>query len=112
MHVVDIFILISIGQVVGWVATMYMENDHRRLGGHLIVTTIGAFIGGYLSLWLISEYSKFSMIFSAFVVAFLLLITLRFRKSNVCGRCGSETHLADKRCPNCGLAWPGPRLRK
>lgn len=80
MHVVDMFIMISIGQVVGWVATMYAETDHRRLGVHLIVTTIGAFTGGYLSLRLISEYSKFGMIFSAFFGAGLLLYLVRFRK--------------------------------
>jgi uncharacterized membrane protein YeaQ/YmgE (transglycosylase-associated protein family) len=80
MHVVDMFILLSIGQVVGWLATMYAENDHRRLAGHLIVTTTGAFIGGYLSLRFISEYSKYGMIFSAFIVAGLLLYLVRYRK--------------------------------
>jgi undecaprenyl pyrophosphate phosphatase UppP len=59
---------------------MYAENDHRRLGVHLIVTTIDAFIGGYLSLRFISEFSKFSMIFSAFFVAGLLLYLVRYRK--------------------------------
>ncbi len=59
---------------------MYAEDDHRRLGVHLIVTTIGAFMGGYLSLRLISEFSKFSMILSAFIVAGLLLYLIRYRK--------------------------------
>ena len=80
MHPVDMFILISIGQVVGWLAALYVEKDLRRCFVHFIVTTIGAFIGGYLSLRLISEYSKFSMILSAFFVAILLLATLRFRR--------------------------------
>jgi uncharacterized membrane protein YeaQ/YmgE (transglycosylase-associated protein family) len=80
MHVVDMFILISIGQVVGFLAIMYVEKDLRRGFVHFIVTTAGAFIGGYLSLKLISEYSKFSMIFSAFFVSILLLSVLRFRQ--------------------------------
>ena len=80
MHVVDMFIMISIGQVVGWLVTMYAENDDRRLGVHLIVTTIGAFIGGYLSLRFISEFSKYSMIFTAFFGAGLLLYLVRYRK--------------------------------
>ncbi len=80
MNVVDMFILLSIGQVVAWLVTIYVSNGGRRLFGDVIVTTIGAFIGGYLSLRLLSEFSKFSMIFSAFFVSFLLLITLRFRK--------------------------------
>ncbi len=80
MHIVDMFILLSIGQVVGWLATIYAESDHRRLGVHLIVTTAGAFLGGYLSLTFISEFSKYGMIFSAFFMAGLLLYLLRFRK--------------------------------
>ncbi len=82
MHPVDFFILISIGQVVGWTATIYFESDHRRLAGHLVVTTAGAFAGGYLSLWLISEFSKFSMIFVAFFFSIALLTALRFYNSN------------------------------
>jgi uncharacterized membrane protein YeaQ/YmgE (transglycosylase-associated protein family) len=74
------FILVSIGQVVGWVVALYGEKDLRRLGVHLIVTTVGAFIGGDLSLRFISEGDKFSMIFAAFVGAGLLLYLLRFRK--------------------------------
>ncbi len=80
MHVVDIFILIAIGQAVGWLATIYAETDHLRLGGHLIVTTIGAFVGGYLALNLYSEFSKYGMIFAAFCGAGLLLYLLRYRK--------------------------------
>jgi len=100
MHVVDMFILISIGQVVGWVATVYAEKDHRRLGVHLIVTTIGAFIGGYLSLNFISETSKYSMIFGAFFVAALLLYLVRFRKWRY------ETQSDAKRSSRYGIAWP------
>lgn len=80
MHVVDMFIMIAIGQVVGWVVTLYLESDHRRLGLHLIVTTIGAFLGGYVSLWFISEFSKFSLIFGGFFGAGLLLYLVRFRR--------------------------------
>jgi len=79
MHVVDIFIFISIGQVLGWLVTIYAETDHRRLPGHLAAATVGAFIGGYLSLSLISELSKYSMIFSAFVSAGVLLYLVRYK---------------------------------
>ncbi len=80
MHVVDMFILISIGQVVAWLVTLYSAGQGRRLFGDAIVTTVGAFTGGYLSLRLISEFSKFSMIFSGFIVAGLLLYLARYRK--------------------------------
>jgi len=56
------------------------KKNHLRLGIHLIVATAGAFIGGYLSLNLLSEFSKYSMIFCAFLVAGLLLYFIRFRK--------------------------------
>ena len=79
MHVLDIFICISIGQVMGWFATIYAETDHRRLVGNMVVTTAGAFVGGYLSISLISEFSKYSMIFSAFFVAGLFLYLVRYR---------------------------------
>ncbi|MDP6787258.1 MAG: hypothetical protein QGI13_09055 [Rhodospirillales bacterium] len=80
MYAVDIFILIGVGQVVGWLATIYAETDHRRLAGHLIVTTLGAFIGGYVSRRFISEFSAFSMILSAFIVAGILLYLVRYEK--------------------------------
>ena len=80
MHVVDMFIMISIGQVVAWPVSIYGKGQGRRLFGDAIVTTIGAFIGGYLSLTLVSEYSKFSMIFVAFLGAGLLLYLVRYRK--------------------------------
>lgn len=80
MHLVDILIMISIGQVVAWPVSIYGKGQGRRLFGDAIVTTIGAFTGGYLSLRLISEYSKFSMIVVAFLGAGLLLYLARYRK--------------------------------
>ncbi len=82
MHVVDMFILVAIGQVLGWMATIYTETDHRRLAGHLIVTTVGAFLGGYLSLTFISPVSKFNMIFAAFILAGALLYLIRYRNGD------------------------------
>lgn len=80
MHVIDMFILFSIGHVVAWPVAIYVDNNLLRAIGHLVFTTIGAFIGGYLSLRFISESDKFSMIFTAFFGAGLLLYFLRFRK--------------------------------
>lgn len=106
MQVLDMFILVSIGQVVGWLATIYAEKDHRRLGVHLIVTTAGAFIGGYLPLYFISETAKYSMIFSAFFVATLMLYVLRFRKRRY------EMHADTKRRPAFGISWSEMSLGK
>lgn len=104
MHVVDMFIMISIGQVVGWLATIYTESDERRLAGHLLATTAGAFVGGYLSLWLVSEFSKASMILCAFLGAGALLYFLRYRKR---GLFAPELRQKDEiSCRGCGTALP------
>ncbi len=79
MHVVDQFIVISIGQVVAWLVILYVDNSGRRLLGHAFVTTIGAFTGGFLSLWIWSEADKFALIISAFLGAGILLYVVRYR---------------------------------
>jgi uncharacterized membrane protein YeaQ/YmgE (transglycosylase-associated protein family) len=79
MDTYSMMIMISIGNVVGWLAAMYVANALSGLIGHVVVSTIGAFIGGYLSLELIGEGAKFSMIICAFVGAVLLLYVTRLR---------------------------------
>ena len=80
MHVVDQFILFSIGQVVAWMVTLYADKSGRRLLGHAFVATIGSFLGGYLSLRFNSEADKYGMIIAGFLGAGLLLYLLRYRK--------------------------------
>jgi len=104
MHVVDMFIMISIGQAVGWLATIYTESDERRLAGHLLAATAGAFLGGYLSLWLVSEFSKAGLIFCAFLGAGTLLYFVRYRKR---GLFAPELRRNDEtRCRGCGAILP------
>lgn len=79
MHVVDMFILLSIGQVIAWLVLLYLDDNALRLFGHMFVTTLGAFLAGYLSLRFYSEADKFSMIFAALLGAGLLLYLVRFR---------------------------------
>jgi NitT/TauT family transport system substrate-binding protein len=79
MHVVDMFILFSIGQVVAWLVLLYVDSNGLRLFGHMFVTTLGAFLAGYLSLRFYSEADKFSMIFAAFLGAGILWYLVRFR---------------------------------
>ena len=75
----SMMIMISIGNVVGWLAGMYVKNALPGLLGHIVVSTIGAFIGGYVSLWIFGESAKFSMLISAIIGAVLLLTVVRFR---------------------------------
>ena len=80
MHVVDQFILFSIGQVVAWLVILYVDKSGRRLLGHAIFATLGSFLGGYLSLRLNAEADKYGMIFAGFFGAGLLLYLVRYRK--------------------------------
>ena len=75
----SMMIIISIGNVVGWLTGMYVKNALPGLIGHVVISTIGAFIGGYLSLRICTESDKFSMIISACIGAVLLLFVVRFR---------------------------------
>lgn len=79
MHVVDQFLLLSIGQVVAWLAVLYVDDSARRLLGHAAVATVGAFMGGYLSLWSISPTNRLAMIIAALLCAALLLYVVRYR---------------------------------
>lgn len=80
MHSLDMFILVCIGQVVAWTVTMYENDNDLRLIGHIGAATAGALIGGFLSLSLYSQSSKFSMILVAFLGAGLFLYLVRFRQ--------------------------------
>jgi len=72
-------IILSIGNVVGWLAAMYVKDALSGLIGHIVISTIGAFIAGYLSLRIFPEFDKFGMIVGAFIGAVLLLFIVRFR---------------------------------
>lgn len=86
MHVVDMFIFISIGQMVAWLVAMYMKGQQIRLIGNALTTTCGAFLGGYLSLTFVDEFSRAKMIFAAFVGAVLILYLLRLKKWSFRGK--------------------------
>ena len=75
----SMMIMISIGNVVGWLAAIYVKNALPGLIGHVVISMIGAFIGGYLSLRFFGESAKFSMLINAFLGAVLLLYVVRFR---------------------------------
>ena len=75
----SMMIIISIGNVVGWLAGLYVRNALPGLIGHVVISTIGAFIGGYLSLRIFPEFDKLGMIVSALIGAALLLYVVRFK---------------------------------
>ena len=55
MHMVNVAIILSIGNCVAWIAALYVKDAERGLIGHVIVSTVGAFIAGYLALTFASQ---------------------------------------------------------
>ena len=80
MHPLDMMLLFAIANVVAWPAAMYVDGDFPRVIGHLIVTTIGALIGGYMAQLSFPDSSKFILIFGGFGGAVPLLYLVRFKK--------------------------------
>jgi uncharacterized membrane protein YeaQ/YmgE (transglycosylase-associated protein family) len=64
---------------VAWLVILYIDDSGRRLLGHAFVSTIGAFIGGFLSIRFWSEADKYALIISAFLGAGILLYLVRYR---------------------------------
>ncbi len=75
----SIVIILSIGNIVAWLAALYVRDAARGLIGHLIVATTGAFVAGYLALWLFPDLYAFGMMTGAFLGAVLLLYFVRLR---------------------------------
>lgn len=82
MDLASIIILLSIGNVVGWLAAIYVKGALRGLIGHVAIATIGAFGSGYLSQTLFPEFEKLGMTLAAISGAVLLLFAVRFREWN------------------------------
>ncbi len=80
MYPVDVVIILSIGNIVAWMVGIYVKNAMSGLMGHVVISNIGAFIAGYLTLKFTPELGVVGMIPAAFVGAGLLLYLVRFRK--------------------------------
>ncbi len=79
MHPVDLMIFICIGNCVGWLAAMYVENALRGLIGHVAIGMIGAFLAGNACQVLLPDFGKTGMIIAGLIGAVLLvqLVSLR-----------------------------------
>ncbi len=76
----SIVIILSIGNVVAWLAALYVKDAARGLIGHVVVATTGAFLAGYLALWLFPDLYAVGMIVGALIGAAVLLYFVRFKK--------------------------------
>lgn len=80
MHWFNVAIILCVGNFVAWMVAIYVPNSVSGLLGHLVVSTIGAFITGFLTLEIFPKYGTAGMIPGAFVGSVLLLYFVRFKK--------------------------------
>lgn len=73
MDAVSMMILISIGNVVAWVAAMREKRAERLLLLFVVVCCLGAFAGGGLALWLLPDHGRIALILLGFIGALLAL---------------------------------------
>ena len=79
MHLVNIAIILGIGNFVAWMAALYVKNAMYGLIGHVIISTLGAFTGGQLSLSVFPQYGVVGMISAGFLGSGLYLYLVRFK---------------------------------
>ncbi len=79
MDPIRVIIILTIGNIVAWLAALYVKDAARGLIGHVVVATTGAFIAGYLTLWLFPNLYTFGMMTGAFVGAVFMLYFVRLR---------------------------------
>ena len=58
MDPISQMIMISIGNVVAWLAAIYVKDALPGLIGNLVISTTGAFVAGYLCLRFLPELDK------------------------------------------------------
>jgi uncharacterized membrane protein YeaQ/YmgE (transglycosylase-associated protein family) len=75
---VDVLWILLIGLLAGWVASRLLKESHMGLGGYLLVGVIGAFLGGYIFIFLdIPSGGLIGTIASSLVGAIVLLYIIQ-----------------------------------
>jgi uncharacterized membrane protein YeaQ/YmgE (transglycosylase-associated protein family) len=75
---VDFLGILLIGLIAGWLASRLMKMRDMGLLGYLLVGVLGAFIGGYILIFLeISVGGFFGTLLSALIGSFVLLFILK-----------------------------------
>ena len=75
----SVVIILGIGNIVAWLAALYVKGAARGLIGHVVVATTGAFIAGYLALWLFPNLYALGMMAGAVMGAVFMLYFVRLR---------------------------------
>jgi len=79
MHLFNIAIILGIGNFVAWMVALYVKDALYGLIGHVIISTLGAFVGGQLSLVVFPQYGPVGMIAAGFLGSGLYLYLIRFK---------------------------------
>jgi uncharacterized membrane protein YeaQ/YmgE (transglycosylase-associated protein family) len=77
MDPISLMIVISIGNVVAWLAAIYTKNGTRALLRNVITCSAGAIIVSYLASFLIPDFQAAWLILSAFAGAVGVLFIRR-----------------------------------
>jgi len=80
MHPLDLILLFSIANVVAWPVSLYIDDDPRRVIGHLLTCATGSVVLGLLAQAVFPDGSKFVLIFGGFAGAMTSLYVVRFKK--------------------------------
>ena len=73
MHPFDIVIILSIACCVGYMPAIYVKRDPVLAGGYFVGSTLGAFAGSYLALWLLPASDKPGILIGGMAGAIVLV---------------------------------------
>ena len=76
-------VVLNIGNVVAWLAAIYVKGALRGLIGHVCVSVLGAYLGGYLSFKVFPQFDGPGLVVAAFVGAATLLYVTRLRSWHI-----------------------------
>ena len=73
-------IILSVGNFVAWMVAIYVPSSVRGLLGHVLASTLGAFVGGYAALATVPHHGVVGLLPASLVGSVVVLYLIRFRK--------------------------------
>ncbi len=73
MHPFDTIIVISIACCIGFIPAVFVKKDLLLAVGYFVASTVDAFGGSYLALWIYPQPSKLAIIFGGILGAAVLV---------------------------------------
>jgi len=84
MHPFDIIIVISAATAVGYIASIYVEDDAGLVIGYMAFSFIGAFAVSLPVLWYLPQSGKLGIIFGALLGAIVPTVVWGFVRKRWC----------------------------